>query len=205
MTDAELGAFFRGLHAGALATGRQLAASEGFTGARSLLDVGGGSGGVAIGACEARPGLTATIVELPRISSIARSFVAEAGLDARIAVLEADLIQAPPAGLHEVGVLRNLLQVLSAEQCRRVVHHVGAAIAPGGVIYIVGHVLEDSRLAPPHAVAMNLVFLNVYDAGASHTEAEHRVWLAEAGFADVEVRYGAGPGNASIIVARKAG
>jgi hypothetical protein len=52
---------------------------------------------------------------------------------------------------------------------------------------------------------MNLVFLNIYDAGASHTEAEHRAWLTEAGFADVEVRYGAAPGNVSIILARKEG
>ena len=52
VSHEELAAFFRGLHPGALATGRQLAASSGFDRFRSLLDVGGGSGGVAIAACE---------------------------------------------------------------------------------------------------------------------------------------------------------
>ena len=48
MSDEELGAFFRGLHAGALATGRQLATTYDFGPLRNLLDVGGGSGGVSI-------------------------------------------------------------------------------------------------------------------------------------------------------------
>src|SRR6185312_1283882 len=51
MSDEELGAFFRGLHAGALATGKQLAKTYSFGRFQSLLDVGGGSGGLAIDAC----------------------------------------------------------------------------------------------------------------------------------------------------------
>jgi hypothetical protein len=50
---------------------------------------------------------------------------------------------------------------------------------------------------------MNLVFLSVYDGGQSYTESEHRAWLREAGFNDVEVRHGAGPGGSTVIVARK--
>src|SRR5262249_57146991 len=53
MSDAELAAFFRGLHSGALATGRLLAASHRFERFRNLLDVGCGSGGLA---SAARPG-----------------------------------------------------------------------------------------------------------------------------------------------------
>jgi hypothetical protein len=52
MSDKELAASFRGLHAGALATGRQLSTAFGFDALQSLLDVGGGSGGVAIAACQ---------------------------------------------------------------------------------------------------------------------------------------------------------
>jgi hypothetical protein len=64
-------------------------------------------------------------------------------------------------------------------------------------------VLDDSRLAPTNAVGINLVFLSIYDGGQSYTEGEHRGWLAEAGFGQVEVRYGAGPVGSTIIVARK--
>jgi hypothetical protein len=44
-----------------------------------------------------------------------------------------------------------------------------------------------------------------YDEGRAYTEGEHRTWLAEAGFSDVEVQWGAAPGGASLITARKVG
>jgi SAM-dependent methyltransferase len=204
MPDTELAAIFRGLHGGALATGRQLAASEGLAKFKSLLDVGGGSGGLAIGACESCPDLRATVVELPRIAAIAREFVSQSVHVERIRVLPADVTRAPAPGSYDVAVLRNLIQVLSRDEARRVLANVAASLEPGGALYIVGHVLDDSRLAPVAAVGINLVFLSIYDAGQSYTEGEHRRWLAEAGLADVEIRYGAGPVGSTIIVARKA-
>jgi hypothetical protein len=50
---------------------------------------------------------------------------------------------------------------------------------------------------------LNLVFLSIYDEGQAYTEREHRAWLAEASFYDVDVQYGASPGGASLVVARK--
>jgi 2-hydroxy-4-(methylsulfanyl)butanoate S-methyltransferase len=203
MPDEELAAIFRGLHGGALATGRQLAESEKLATFRHLLDVGGGSGGLAIAACQACPDLRATVVELPKVAAIARGFVGEAGLVDRVQVIADDVLQHPPAGSYDVAVFRNLIQVLSRDQARQALSNVGAKIEAGGTIYIVGHVLEDSRLAPANAVGINLVFLSIYDGGQSYTEGEHRGWLAEAGFSQVEVRYGAGPVGSTVIVARK--
>ncbi|MEH2506794.1 putative SOS response-associated peptidase YedK [Bradyrhizobium sp. AZCC 1578] len=37
------------------------------------------------------------------------------------------------------------------------------------------------------------------------TEREHRSWLDEAGFADIEIQYGAAPAGTSIVLARKTG
>jgi len=203
MADEDLAAIFRGLHGGALATGRQLVESGNLAGFRHLLDVGGGSGGLAIAACQACPTLRATVVDLPKIAAITRGFVAEAGLGDRVEVIAGDVLQHSPAGSYDVAVFRNLIQVLSRDQARQVLGNVGAKIEAGGTIYIVGHVLDDSRLAPPNAVGINLVFLSIYDGGQSYTDGEHRAWLAEAGFGQVEVRYGAGPVGSTIIVARK--
>jgi hypothetical protein len=204
MSDEEIVPILRGLHGGALATGRQLAASEKFERFRTLLDVGGGSGGLAIGACEACPSLRATVVELPRIAAITKGFVAESGVADRVQILTADVTERPPQGSYDIVVLRFLIQVLPRDLARRVLANVGASVAAGGSLYIVGFVLEDSRLAPANAVGINLVFLSIYDGGQSYTEGEHRSWLAEAGFTEVEVRYGvAGMGGPTIIVAHK--
>ena len=136
MPDEELAAFFRGLHAGALATGRQLAENYRFERFRNLLDVGGGSCGLAIAACRSCPDLRATVVELPRVAPIARSFVEEAGLAGRVRVLAADVVERPPEGRFDVAVLRFVIQVLGPDQARRVLRNVGEAIEPGGASLI---------------------------------------------------------------------
>ena len=152
MSDDELGAFFRGQHAGALATGRQLAQTYGFDRFRSLLDVGGGSGGLAIAACQCCPELSAAIIELPRVAPIARSFVREAKLGDRVQVLAGDIVERAPERRFDVAVLRSLIQVLGPTQARRALCNVGQAIDPGGAIFVVGHVLRDNRLSPAPAV-----------------------------------------------------
>jgi SAM-dependent methyltransferase len=203
MSDDELGAFFRGLHAGALAVGRQLSARFGFEGMRTLLDVGGGSGGLAIAACQSCPNLSATVVELPRIVPFAEAFVREAGLAARIKVQAMNVAGGAPEGRFDVATMRNLLQVLGPDDARRAIAHVGEVLAAGGLLLIIGHVVDDSGTAPAEAVGMNLAFLSIYDEGQAHSEREHRAWLVDAGFADIKVHYRAAQGGASIIAARK--
>jgi hypothetical protein len=77
----------------------------------------------------------------------------------------------------------------------------GAALQPGGRLYIVGRILDDSRLAPVESVGFDLVFLNIFDDGRAYTEGEYRAWLTAAGFAEIE-RVPL-PEGVSIITARK--
>ncbi len=202
MSEAELGAFFRGLHPGALAAGQQLATALDFSCYRRLLDAAGGSAGLAIAACEACPGLQATVAELPSVTPITQRFVAEAGMTDRVRVIAANLADGSPEGTFDVAVLRHFIQVLSADQARQAIRHVGRALEPGGVIHVVGYVLDDNRQAPPEAAAFNLVFLNIYDDGQAYTEQAYRDWLTEAGFVDVERTY-LSAGH-SVVTARKA-
>jgi 16S rRNA G1207 methylase RsmC len=188
MSHDELRAFVRGLDSGAGAAARRLLRSYQFDRFMRMLDAGGGSGGLAITLCRACPTLRATIADLTNVATISREFVAEAEMTGQIDVINADLVATPPAGRYDVAVLRALLQVLGPDAAARVVANVGAAIDPGGEIFIVGRVLDDSRQAPLDTVAANLMFLNIYDEGQAYTEGEHRDWLTAAGFGDVERR-----------------
>ena len=186
MSSGELGAFLRGLHAGALAAGRQLAAIDGFERFTNLLDVGGGSGGVAIAACQALSHLRATVIELPQVSKVTQSFVDETGMADRVAVRAMNVLEHPPERIFDVAVMRALLQVLGADQARQAIQNTAQALRPGGTLFIIGHILDDTRLSPPIAVLHNLVFLNVYEDGEAYTERELTSWLAEAGFGDIQ-------------------
>jgi hypothetical protein len=74
---------------------------------------------------------------------------------------------------------------------------------PGGHIFIIGTVLDDSRLTPAEMATINLFFINVYDGGQAFTEGEHRTWLAEAGFENFE--RSVLPNQQSLIFAQKRG
>ena len=64
---------------------------------------------------------------------------------------------------------------------------------------------KDSRTSPLDAVGFNLNFINNYDAGESYTEQEHRGWLSEAGFVDIERASFRLPEGNGVMTARKRG
>jgi SAM-dependent methyltransferase len=201
MPSDELERTFRGLHAGTMGAGRMLAKRYDFSSCQTLVDVGGGSGGLGIALAQAFPHLRVTVVDLPSVTPITQRFVDEARIGERLQVVATDVVRGSLSGTYDVAVLRAVIQTLSAEEARLALKNVGRALNDGGVIYIIGAVLDDSRLAPPETVAFNLVFLNVYDGGQAYTEQEHRDWLAEASF-EAFARVILPDGN-SVITARK--
>ena len=204
MSPEALRSFFRGLDAAARASARKLRRDFDFSGCRHLLDAGGGSGGIAVDMCRAFPELRATVADLPTVTPITAEFVEEAELGDRIGTLACNVVEeapVPPPGPCDVAVLRAFVQVLSMEDAASALANVGRALAPGGRIYIMGRMLDDSRLGPPESVAFNFVFINIYDDGRAYTESEHREWLRAAGFRDIE-RFPIGEGNSIMTAVR---
>ena len=110
----------------------------------------------------------------------------EEGVSERVNVVAADVLSGPLAGSYDVAVMKGLLHVLSPQDARLALKHIGAAVNRDGTIYIIGQILDDSRLSPLEAVEFNLAFINMLDAGESYTEKEYRDWLSEAGFVHIE-------------------
>ena len=179
-------AFLRSINANTVPAARTLLEKYDFSSTRTLVDVGSGGGGVAITITKALPHISATAIDLPQVAPIAEKIVTEEGATERVKVVAADVLSGPLAGSYDVAVLRGLLQVLSPRDARLALKHVGAAVKAGGRIYIIGQILDDSRRSPLGAVGFNLNFINHYEAGESYTEKEHRDWLTDAGFVDIE-------------------
>ena len=201
MSEAALGDFYRGTHPGALAAGRTLAKLVDLSAARHLIDVGGGSGGVSIGLCEAYPELRATIAEFDAVVPVTRAIIDEEGMSGRIEVIAANVVANELEGSYDAAILRNLIQVLSADDAAAALSHIASAIKPGGVIQIWGWMIDDSRVTPPDSVLHNIAFLNLYDHGQAYSEGEHRSWLVDAGFVDMERKFL--PGGFSLMSGRK--
>lgn len=184
-TEEELKKVFRGLHPRAIGDARALANQHDFTKHHTLLDVGGGSGGMAIGVLGIHTHMTATVIDLPTVIPITTDFVGESDVSDRIQVKTVDILNEEIGGTYDVATLRAFIQVLGVEQSKHALKEVSKALKPGGEIFILGSVLDDSRISPAATVAFNLLFLNVYDEGQAYTEQEYRTWLGEAGFENI--------------------
>ena len=85
-----------------------------------------------------------------------------------------------------MATVKHFIQILNSDEAQATLIHIGQALKPGGDLYIIGQILDNSRLTPQEAVFVNLVFLNIYDGGQSYTEQEYREWLTVAGFEHIE-------------------
>jgi SAM-dependent methyltransferase len=196
-------AFLDGLHATALAAGRDLVRRLDLEAARHLVDLGCGTAGLAIAACGGLPGLTATAIDLPGVAEIARARVAAAGLESRIATVAGDALAGPlpvdrPA---DVVAMRALLQVLGPDDCQTVVTNAAASLGRGGIFAVIGAVLDDDSLAPAETVGFNIALMSLFHAGRAHTMQAHADWFAAAGLGAPERI--ALPASNSLVWARK--
>jgi SAM-dependent methyltransferase len=182
----ELETFLRNINASAAPSARALVKTVDFSSIRTLLDVGCGGAGMSITITNVCPHITATAVDLASVTPIAEKIVSEEGAAERVKIVAADAVKGPLSGTYDAAVLKAFLQVLSTRDARRAIQNVYDALNPGGKLFIIGQILDDSRLTPLDAVAFNLTFINFFDSGESYTDSEHREWLTAAGFVDIE-------------------
>lgn len=201
-SDEEMAAMLRGLHPNAVASGRDLLRRFDFSVYRSVIDVGGGSGGLIATLCDAHPGLRGTLFDLSRTAALARPILKQTPGGDRVIIEAGDILSEASREKHDAAVMRALVQVLSPADAARAIFNTASSLQPNGTIYIIGAgILDDDRLGPRNAVFMNLTFMNLYRTGASYTEAEHAAWLDAAQCTLIErITLPTGSG---IIVAKK--
>lgn len=204
MSQDELQAHYHSFYMGTLTTGRRLLEQYDFSSRHRLIDVGGGTGGVAIAIAEACPNLRATVADLPTVTPITERFILEAGMADRVQVVPVDVVNESLVGSYDVAVMGAFIPVLSSDHAQRALANVSNVIEPGGIVYVNdGGTLDDSHLSPPEVVRQNLWFINVFNEGQARTESERRAWLTEAGFARIErVTF---PDGRSIMTGHKPG
>ncbi|MEE8159810.1 MAG: methyltransferase [Dehalococcoidia bacterium] len=187
MSREQLDRFYQGSHSQVQAAGRGLATRFDFSPYSRLIDVGGGTGGIAIALVGAYPQLHATVADFASVIPITQQFIDESKVSDRVKVMEADVVEGSLSGSFDVAVLRNFIPVLTKDQARKALKNVWQVLEPGGTIYIADlGTLDDSRLSPQEVVWQNLMFINSFDQGSGRTESERREWLEEAGFVGIE-------------------
>ena len=202
-SDDEMSTMLRGLHPLAVVGGRDLARRFDFSRCRSVVDVGGGSGGVIATLCHLNPNMAGVLFDLPRTARLAEPLLRATPGGERVAIEAGNILEASPKGSHDAVILRALVQVLGPGDGERAIRNGAGALRPGGAIYVCGSILDDDRLSPAAAAYLNVTFMNVYRSGESYAESEHARWLDAAGCGDM--RRITLPNGSGIVCAVKRG
>jgi SAM-dependent methyltransferase len=183
--------------------GFELAERIDFSDAKTLLDVGCGSGGYSLAIVERYPQIAATLLDLPEPLAEARAIAAERRLGERMTFVAGDALGYSAATTFDVVLMSNLLHMLGDARALELVRRALGLVAPGGRIVIQGEFLDDDRTSPRWATLLNLVLHAITPHGRNHTVAEASRWLREAGFEESRhVRFSAWNANSALIARR---
>jgi 2-hydroxy-4-(methylsulfanyl)butanoate S-methyltransferase len=148
---AEALSFSRGQHAGSLGPAVVLARIVDLSGARRLLDVGGGSGAFSITLCRRFPELRATILDFPSVQAATAAFVGEAGMAERIAFVPGNALVAEWPGGQDAVLMSYLLSAVSADGVDQLLHRAFGALTAGGRIVLHDFMIDDDGRGPATA------------------------------------------------------
>jgi hypothetical protein len=150
-----------------------------FSGVRTLVDVGGGSGNLMLTLLRANPHLKGVLFDRPHVANEAERNAIAAGLADRCTVVGGDFFVAVPEG-GDAYVISHCIHNWSEENCVRLLANCRQAMGLAGRLLIVEAVLRPGD-EPDPAKILDLAML-VVPGGQERTEDEYRALLANAGF-----------------------
>ena len=172
-------------HPLALLTGAALAEAFDFSRHRTLLDLGAGTGAMSLAVCARHPHLEAILLDRGALVANARRHAEEAGLAARVRVLEADLRAPLPDLAFDVALLANLLSELSETTSRALLRQLFERLPSGGAVVLSGWMLDDDGGSPLAAVLLCLEDIRFGAPDVERAASVYAGWLEGAGFVAV--------------------
>jgi len=174
-------------HSGSLGPARQLARKIDLSGAKRLLDVGGGTGAFAITLCQAFPDLTATIVDFHNVAALGRDYVARAGLSDRITYVEGNALETDWPGGQDVVLMSYLFSGVPGETHEGLIARARDHLVPGGRFLLHDFVVREDRTGPKLAALWQLQHTAFTPRARSLDEGWLQAALAQAGFKGIDV------------------
>jgi SAM-dependent methyltransferase len=150
-----------------------------FSGIRTLVDVGGGSGNLLLTLLRANPHLNGVLFDRPHVAREAQQNAVAAALSDRCVVVGGDFFESVPAG-GDAYVISHCIHNWSEDGCVKLLENCRRAMGPAGRLLIVEAVLRLGD-EPDPAKILDLAML-VIPGGEERTEEEYRALLARAGF-----------------------
>jgi acetylserotonin N-methyltransferase len=192
--------FLMGMHGYGLMSSPQVVAAFDLSTYRSLVDLGGATGHLAMAACERYTNLNAILFDLPEVVPIAEEIVRASSVASRIAIMPGDFFNDPlPAGdLYCLGrIVHDWKEAKIAKLLSKIFHR----LPPNGALLIAEKLLDDDKQGPLGALLQDINMLTCTE-GTERTLPEYEALLKKIGFAEVSGRRTASAVDAVLAVKR---
>ena len=157
-----------------------VASAYDFSGVTTVVDLGGGQGGLLAAILHATSQARGTLFDLPHVMDAARRQFQQAGVATRVRLETGDFFKSVPAG-GDVYLLRKVLHDWDDDKARAILEVCRSAMTVHARLLIVETVVAPGN-TPCHAKELDLLML-VYTGGRERTEQEYRELLDATGFA----------------------
>jgi acetylserotonin N-methyltransferase len=183
-TPEAMRTFLGGMHGFGMITSPAVVAAFDLSRYRRLADLGGGTGHLAIAACQRYPELRAVVFDLPQVTSFAREYIQSCALADRVSTHDGDFFAGPlpQADLYAVG---RILHDWSDEKASVLLAAIFQGLPAGGALLIAEKLLNDDGVGP---LAVNMQSLNMLVVAEGRERSFHQFarLLGDAGFSAVE-------------------
>ena len=144
-------AFSAAQHAGSLGPARMLARRIDLGAARTLLDVGGGSGAYTLAFLKQNPQLQATILDFPDTVPTSTRYAAQAGVSDRIRHVAGNAITTDWPDGQDVILMSYLWSAVGRDDIRVLARRAHESLRPGGLVLVHDFMVDDAHEAPAFA------------------------------------------------------
>jgi len=156
-----------------------------FTDVHKILDVGGGSGCFMIAMAQAHPHLRCTVMELPAMCEVARTYIDSGEVSEKVDTISVDMFRQPWPRGYDAIFFSNIWHDWNFRTCRWLAERTYEALPSGGRIMLHEMLLDNTGNGQATAAAFSMLML-LATQGQQFTSVELRSILEDAGFAGVD-------------------
>jgi len=200
-TPEEMEDFIRGMENVSRRSSEEVVSKIDFSGARRLLDLGGGPGTAALTFARANPDLKCVVFDLEGPVGIATEQIGKAGIQDRVTTRTGDFLTDDIGRDFDVVYISNIMHMLNPAATLTLLEKAKGALVVGGRVLVKDFFLGDSRVEPPWTARFSVNMLVNTEGGKSYTFTEMKDLLARAGFRGLETVEIAR--NSMVIVGRR--
>jgi hypothetical protein len=158
------------------------------SGALKLLDIAGSHGLYGALICRAHPPMRSEVLDLPPAVEQSRRLAHAEGLADVVSHRAGNALTDDLGAEHDVVFLGNILHHFTPAQSRDLLGRIRRALSPDGTV-VIWEVRQPEPNEPPEIVGDGFaLFFRITSTARCYKTSEYTAWLAETGFADIQVQ-----------------